>query len=253
MTGMQVLPSRSARPGPSRGAVALGTLVGVVLFFGGIAVAWLMFATPFITRFTPSGRPETVQMVTGMLAWTVALIAPAAFVIAGLARIASVVDAVASARPPATPVTRLASSLGEDFVVATRLRLPDGRLIPELVLGPFGVAVIEELPPASASRHRDGVWEVRATGGKWLPLENPLDRAARDAERVRRWLAHDDQDFLVKVYAAVVAPDTTLPRTPTCAVVTKDQIAAWLGSLPAQRSLTAIRRQRLVEDLRSIG
>ncbi len=82
-------------------------------------------------------------------------------------------------------------------------------------------------------------------------MESPLDRAARDAERVRRWFAHDDQDFLVKVYAAVIAPDTTLPRTPSCAVITKTQIAAWLASLPPQRSLTESRRARLIEDLRA--
>lgn len=248
---MQVMTSRSGRRGPSRGAVALGTLVGAILLFGGIGVAWLAFGTPFISRFTPTGRPEAAQMVMGMLAWTVALIAPAAFVIAGLARIAAVVDSVASARPKSTPVTRMANTLDEDLVVVTRLRLPDGRIVPELVIGPFGAAVIEELPPPAATRHRAGVWEIRATGGKWIPFENPLDRAARDAERVRHWLAHDDQDFLVKVYAAVVATDTTLPRTPGCAVITKDQISAWLGSLPPQRSLTASRRQRLIEDLQT--
>lgn len=250
---MQVITPRTARRGPSRGAIVLGTLVGAVLFFGGLVVAWLAFGTPFITRFTPIGRPETTQVVAGMLAWAFALIAPAAFIIAGLARIVAVFDSVASARPRKTPVSRLADALGEDLVVATRLRLPDGRVVPELVIGPFGAAIIEELPPASATRHRSGVWEVRVAGGKWASLENPLERAARDAERVRRWFAHDDQDFLVKTYAAVVAPDTTLPRTPTCAVITKEQIAAWLASLPAQRSLTPSRRARLIEQLRELG
>ncbi len=253
MAAMQVISPRTGYHGPSRGAIVLGTLVGATLFIGGLVVAYLAFGTPFITRFTPSGRPETTQMVAGMLAWAVALIAPAAFIIAGLARIVAVFDSVASARPRATPVSRLADALGEELAVATRLRLPDGRVIPELVIGPFGAAVIEELPPAGATRHRAGVWEVRTHGGKWAPLENPLDRATRDAERIRRWFASDDQDFLVKVYAAVVAPDTTLPRSPSCAVITKDQIAAWLASLPAQRSLTSNRRERLVEQLRAAG
>ncbi len=250
---MQVITPRAGSRGPGRGAIVVGTLVGATLLFGGFVVAWLAFGTPFITRFTPIGRPETTQMVAGMLAWAVALIAPVAFIIAGLARIVAVFDSVASTRPRATPVSRLADALGEDLAVATRLRLPDGRLIPELVVGPFGAAVIEELPPPGVTRHRAGVWEIRMSGGKWAPFENPLERAARDAERVRRWFADDDQDFLVKVFAAVVAPDTTLPRTPACAVITKEQIPAWLSSLPAQRSLTPNRRERLVEQLRGNG
>jgi hypothetical protein len=250
---MQVITPRSEQRGPAPLSVVLGTLVGATLLIGGFVVAWLVFGTPFISRFTPSGRPETTQMVAGMLAWTVALIAPAAFILAGLARIVAVFDAVSAAKPRKSAVSRLADALGEDLVVASRLRLPDGRVVPELVLGPFGAAVIEELPPAAATRTRGAGWEVRMSNGKWKPIENPLERAARDAERVRRWFAHDDQDFLVKVYAAVVAPDTTLPRTPGCAVITREQIAAWLASLPPQRSLTPSRRERLVEQIREIS
>lgn len=250
---MQVITPRSDRRGPTTLALVLGTLVGATLLIGGFVVAWLVFGTSFITRFTPTGRPETSQMVAGMLAWTVALIAPAAFILAGFARIVAVFDAVSAARPRKTAVSRLAEALGEDLVVASRLRLPDGRVVPELVVGPFGAAVIEELPPPTATRHKGGAWEVRMANGKWSPMENPLERAARDAERVRRWFAHDDQDFLVKTYAAVLAPDTTLPRTPGCAVITRDQIAAWLASLPAQRSLTPSRRERLVEQIREIS
>jgi Nuclease-related domain len=254
MTAMQVITPRTARRGPTRGSVAVGTTVGAILFFGGLTVAWLAFGTPFISRFTPAtARPEMTQMIAGMLAWSFALIAPATFIIAGVARIAAVIDSVSSARPRPSATAQLASLLGDEYVVVTRVRLPDGRMIPELVLGPYGVAVIEELPPVAATRRRGDAWEVRTSDGKWMPYENPLERASRDAERVRRWFAQDDHDFVVKVYAAVVAPDTTLPRTPTCAVITKDQIPAWLGSLPAQRSLTPGRRQRLVEVISSAG
>ena len=34
-----------------------------------------------------------------------------------------------------------------------------------------------------------------------------MDRAARDAERVRGWLGTYDRDFLVRVYAAIVTDD----------------------------------------------
>ena len=82
-------------------------------------------------------------------------------------------------------------------------------------------------------------------------MEDPLERASRDAERVRGWLATDDRDFLVRVYAAIVVEDPTIERSPTCAVVAPGDSPAWLGALPAQRGLTAARREHLVEMVRS--
>lgn len=243
---MQVIAVRST--GATRRATFVGALVGAILFVGGLTVAYLAFGTTFVTRFMPGARAETSQILAGMLAWTVALVAPAAFLMAGLARLVEVWDSVSRARRP--PVTaRAAKSLSDEYVVVPRVRLPDGRVLREVVVGPFGIAVIEELPPPAASRHQNGVWEVRLRGDKWLPIENPLERAAADAERVRRWLGTDDQDFVAKVYAAVVAPDTTVPRTAACAVVTMEQIPGWLASLPAQRSLNEQRRERLVNLL----
>jgi hypothetical protein len=68
---------------------------------------------------------------------------------------------------------------------------------------------------------------------------------------VRGWLTHDDRDFLVRVYAAVVTDDRRVERSATCAVVPPRELTAWLAGLPAQRGLTAERRERLVEHLRS--
>lgn len=240
---MQVIAPRTV--GPRRRAIVLGTLVGAILLVGGLTVAFLTFGTPFISRFSPGLRPAPSQMVAGMLAWTFALIAPAAFIMAGLARLVAVIDSVTQARTRRTPTARVGSSLSDDYIVFPRLRLPDGRPVRELVLGPFGVAVIEELPPPAVSRQKDGIWEVRMRG-QWLPIENPLEQGARDAERVRKWLADDEQDFIVKVYAAVVAPDTSLARTPGCAVVTTAQIPGWLASLPPLRNMNEMRRDRLV-------
>jgi hypothetical protein len=56
---------------------------------------------------------------------------------------------------------------------------------------------------------------------------------------------------VVRVFAAVIAPDVSLPRTPTCAVIGRDQLPAWLRSLPQQRSLTEGRRARLAAIVRS--
>lgn len=249
---MQVIaPAHPRLARPSRASILLGAVVGSVLLAGGIAVAWLTFGTPFITRFMPVGRPSTTEMVAGALAWTFALVAPSAFILAGVARLATIADVILGSKPRPTPVLRMARALPDDYVVVSRFRLGDGRIIPDLVLGPFGVAVIEALPPAGATRHHGDAWEVRGPDGRWLPFENPLERAARDAERVRRWLAQDDQDFVVKVHAAVVASDTSLPRTDACAVITQAQVPAFLASLPAQRSLTPARRERLVEIVRA--
>ena len=97
-------------------------------------------------------------------------------------------------------------------------------------------------------RHAGAYWEGRSGQG-WIRIESPLDRASRDAERVRRWLAEDDRDYLVRVYAAVIAEDPTIARTPACAVISDAQLEPWLRSLPVQRSLSQARRNQLVARL----
>jgi hypothetical protein len=147
---------------------------------------------------------------------------------------------------------RLARAIGDDHIVATGLQLPDGsRIIPELVVGPFGAAVFHELPPAGAVMSR-GVrsWEVRVGNGQIRTIENPLERATRDCERVRSWLSGDENDHVIKVYAAVVGTDPRVERSATCAVLAPDQVAEWLTSLPPQRTIDAGRRARIVKMVR---
>ena len=91
------------------------------------------------------------------------------------------------------------------------------------------------------------------TGDGWVPTEHPLDRVARDAERVRHWLTHGDLDYVVRVYAALVTPDATIARTPLCAVISDDQIPDWLAALPRQRSFSAARRSHLLIRIREAG
>ena len=143
---------------------------------------------------------------------------------------------------PRTITPRLARSLGPSHLAATDLELPGGRRIHEMVLGPFGIVVLGDVPPPSLSRHVGTTWEIRGERGRWIPIEAPLNRAARDAERVRGWLTTDDRDFLVRVYAAIVTDDQRVERTDACAVVAPGELAAWLGGLPAQRGLTDDRR-----------
>jgi hypothetical protein len=248
MTHMQVLtPHDARRTRPEAIATVGGFIVGAGLVACGLALGYLTISTSIVDRLMRSGRPGSIEQALGVVGWAVALVAPAVFMLVGLVRVAGSADDLLGARARRPAISRFAATLGDQYLAATRLRLPDGRTIPELVLGPHGIAIFEALPPPSITRHNATRWEVRTTDGRWMPFENPLDRAERDAERVRRWVAAIDQDFVVKVHAAVIAPDTSLPRSPQCAVITRDQVPAFLASLPPQRSLTDGRRALIVE------
>jgi membrane protein implicated in regulation of membrane protease activity len=248
---MQLLAShRAARP--PLAPVIIGGSVGIVLLTGGVFLAWLALATPIVGSFTPTAvRPGLVQLAAGGIVWGIALVAPPSFAIVGALRLARVIRAL-TARPTRRAVAQLAGELGDDYVVAQDARLPDGRVIRNLVVGPFGLAVLEELPPPKAIRHRGGAWEIRRRDGRWIPFENPIERIGRDGERVRSWFGSQERDFIVKVYSAAVTTDTSVARTPTCAVIGPDQISGWLASLPPSRALTMDRRLDVVDQVRTL-
>lgn len=248
---MQVIAAHPIRRA-DRLAIARTALSAVLLLLVGLLVGWLCLGTSLISAVQPQGRPTVAQTTVGIVAWAFAIIVPAGLVLIGVARVAAMIDAVLSLRPH-TVAPRLAKSLGPDHLAATNLVLPGGRRIHELVLGPFGIAILGEVPPPSMSRHVSSRWEVRDGRGRWIPIEAPTDRAARDAERVRGWLTTDDRDFLVRVYAAVVTDDRRIQRTPTCAVVAPEELAGWMAALPTQRGLTPARMTRLVELIRSVA
>lgn len=236
----------------SRPLILVSTVVGALLVAGGVGIAYLVLATPLMTAALPTGRPDAGQMAIGMGTWAIALVAPAVLVLFGTSRLARILAAVRGNRPPRSTALRGLNDLPDDVFVASSVTLPDGRGASNLVLGRFGVAVVRELPPTRVTRIREGSWELRTTRG-WISIENPLERATRDAERVRRWMAGDDSDFIVKVYAAVVGPDPQMARTAACAVLSPDQLAAWVSGLPPQRSLTESRRQRMVDSARTVA
>ena len=251
---MQVLSATHARAGrPTRLGVLVALAIGTALLGLSATVTYLVFGEGLMARFMPSSRPSTYELIVGALAWTFALTAPAGFGLVGVARLVTAFDRWKARRPRATPAVRLRRSIGDDHVVATAVRLPDGsRTLPELVIGPFGAAVIEELPPPGAVLSR-GVrsWEVRAGNGTIRTIENPMDGAAHDAERVRSWLSPDDSDHILKVYAAVVGTDPKVSRSPSVALIDPSQVAEWLASLPPQKSLDVDRRERLVREIRA--
>ena len=246
-----IQPSHAIRP--ARGPMLIGTVVGGVLLAGGIVLGWLAFATPFIRAVTPSVvQPSVEEMVFGGLIWGLSLVAPPCFAIVGFIRLSQVAGTLIR-RPDGNAVTRSASSLPDDFVVAPSIELPDGRRIRNVVAGPFGLAVIGEAPPAAVTRRHGNSWEIRRADGRWVPLEHPVERTSRDAERLRRWIGAEERDFLVKVYAAFVTTDPTVGRTPVCAVIGPNEVAAWLAGLPPQRSLYDSRREELVDRIRTLA
>ena len=246
---MEVIsPSHLARR-PSLAPLLGSTIFGTVLIVTGIVLAYIALATPVLRSAMPAGHLDAGEIITGITVWGIALVAPAGFVLFGTSRLVRILAAARGRIPRRSTVLRALDGVAEDVIVASGLALPDGRAVAELVIGPFGAAVIRELPPAAVTRIREGRWELRARRG-WVSIENPLDRAARDAERVRRWLGHDDADFIVKVYAAVIGPAPTVPRTTDCAVLSPDQLGPWIDALPPQRSLTEARRQQVAEMVR---
>jgi hypothetical protein len=247
---MQLISATSEPARRPLGPLVSGTLVGVTLVAGGLSLAYLAFATPLMMLVLPSGRVGPSQMAAGMVVMGMALVAPATFVAVGTSRLART---IASLRPRAGRVSTfetLVKSLPPEVVGASNVTLYDGRTIPSLLVGPFGVVVLRDAPRASVSRVSGSSWEIRTRAG-WVPIENPMERATRDAERVRHWLSHDDRDFLVKTYAAVVAgDDRPLERSATCAVLKVGQLPAFIASLPVQRSLTQSRQDGILDQIR---
>jgi len=249
---MQVIAVSNPTSREHRVAIARSLAVGILLMVAGLALAWLSIGTPLVTGFIPLGRPGALQIAGGIVVWGFAIVIPAVFLIMGVARMAAVIDALTSMRPrKVTP--QLASALGPEHVAATDLVLPGGRRLHELVIGPFGIVVLGAVPPLSYSRHVGTRWEVRDERGRWIPIEDPIQRASRDAERVRGWLATEDRDFLVRVYAAVVTEDERVDRSSTCAVIEPGELGAWLAALPPQRGLTPSRRDHVVEKVASLA
>lgn len=244
-------PSRS--PLATTTAMARAFVIGAILIVGAALLAWLVLGTGFIAAIAPAGRTSTHPLLVAGLAWTFALAAPAAFGLGGIARIGAAVAQLAARRVVASPAVRALRDLSDDHAVATWVQLPDGsRIIPEIVVGPFGIAVVEELPPVGAVVSRGArAWEVRAADGRVHVIDQPLERASRDAERVRVWFGGDDADHVIRVYAAVVGTDPTVERSAGCASITPAQVRPWLASLPVQRSFDAARRERVIRMVRS--
>ena len=258
MPAMHAAPRLATRPRARRSRSRIAGLAGPALagtawlLLAG-ATAWLVFATPYLVQLATLGRPGSAAPILGTAAWAAALTAPACLAILGVVRLTTAAHRARHAGLPLPPVSRRANHLPPDCSVFPRVHFPDGRSIRDVVLGPHGVAFFEPLPPRAAVRHAGGHWELRCSDGSWRPMEHPLKRAARDADHLRRHLAAEERDFVIRVYPAVLGDPTEVERTDGCAVVALDDVPTWLAALPAQRSLTPDRLENLREALANLA
>lgn len=245
--------ARARRRPTSRLGIVVLVVAGVAWLSIAAGSAWLVFGTPLLARLVSLDGRDSAAPILGAVAWAAALTAPACFAILGLARLGGAVTRARHARPDLPPVARLAGRLPPGCSVIPRIHLPEGRTIPDVVVGPHGIAFFERLPPASASRRRGEHWEIRFSDGSWRHVESPLQRAARDADRLRGFLGAAERDFVVRVYPAVAGDAPDVPRIDGCAVVALADVPAWLAALPAQRGLTEDRLASLRDLLGSLA
>ena len=237
------------RPARRIGPLVGSTLLGAGLVATGLGLAYMAIETPLVSRLVPAAYPGSSGLGVSMLAWLCAVVAAAALAVAGTNHLAAMVASVRARAARRSPMIRMMQGLPDEVVVATDLVPNEGRPIPEVAIGPFGIAVVHEMGSSDSIRRVGRSWETRTMDG-WAPTEFPLDTVARDAERVRHWLADGDLDYVVRVYAALVTDDLSIPRSALCAVITAEQIPAWIEALPRQRSLSAGRRHHLLARVR---
>lgn len=220
-----------------------GSVYGALLTTAGLGIAYLALETP-LASLLAADRLGSSRAPIGLGIVSLSLIAGGALLLAGTNRLAATLAWLRAGDGVTGPGARALASMADDVAVVADVVPSEGRPIPELVIGPFGAAVLHAIPAGRQVRQVGTSWEYRTREG-WRPMDNPLEAANRDAERVRRWFTIVDLDFVVRVYAAVIVADGSIPRSPTCAVLTAEQLPAWIGALPGQRSLTPARRLRL--------
>src|SRR5450759_688609 len=159
-------------------AVAGLACAGIGWLAIGLVAGWVVFFTPLLERAASLSSRSPVAPFFGAAAWAIALTAPTCFLVLGIARLAGAVSHLLGRAGPRRPVHAMARRLPAGVESLPSIHLPDGRTIPDVVLGPHGIAFFEPLPPPATSRQVGGRWEARFSDGRWRPIENPLDRAA---------------------------------------------------------------------------
>lgn len=239
MTAMSTSPA--TRTTHHDGSVLGETLVGTSLVLLGL---WFVYLAVFrdLADSLTSVRASDGGLALIFLAWLAAIAAPMVLVLLGTDRLARM---IATLRRSSWSHSRNDPyrDLPASVVRVGRMALDDGRAAPSILIGGFGLVVVQE------SQALDPLYDVTRNGGRLASWDDPREHAGREAERVRRWIAQHDNDFVVRVYAVLVTPELQLPRTTSCSVVTADGLAGWLDALPRQRSFSTDRQARLAAML----
>jgi hypothetical protein len=241
---MQISPTNPLAPRSGRFAAVRALVVALAMVGVGGILGWILLETPIILSLMPAGRGSPGAIAAGITAWVLAIAVPASLLVFGMARIAFVLE-IWTGRFPRRPASTLRQALAPGRSAVADLVLPDGRHVHELLVGPFGAVVIGDVPPPTFSR-TDGLrWELMSGRNNWVPVEPPAERAARDADRLRSWFVAEDRDFVVTVHAVLATDDPRVRGTAACPVIGTQDLAAWVDALPAQKSLTPTRLDRL--------
>ena len=248
---VKIIVSAAPRPRPRASSLARAVVGGLLLVAFGLFVVGLIVASGVMQSVGQVGDSRITQQLFGTASWGLAFLIPGLFIVLGLARIVRAAEARPRARRD-RPAASQRGRISDDYLVAQGVRLPDGRSIPEVVVGPHGLTVVEEVPPRHASREASHHWEVRDRTGRWTAVEHPLDRAARDVERLRRWLGSYMEDYTPRFTTVCIDDDGRIRRSSEVAVIRRDQLAEFLGAQPPLRQMTTDRRQRIAGLLRDL-
>lgn len=247
---MEVI-SALGRRRPTPRALAIARLIGGLYVVTGLGIAWLTLTTPFVDVFAAHSQAFAGQTATHALGWLMALALPGLCLIVGAHRILDFADVTIPFAGRRDPLADLGSSLGDEYTAVHDLVLAGGRQVGRMIVGPQGIVVLGQLPSPSTARQVDGHWEGRLDDERWVAIEDPLDRTARDAQAVRRWLVGDEHGFVVKVYAVVVTDHAPATRNAAVGIVRRGDVPAFLASLPPHRTFTPARRAQVVDRIRS--
>lgn len=217
------------------------TVIGASLIVVGL---WFVYLALFrdLAQDLTAVRAADRSTLMVLTAWLAALSAPLVLVLLGTDRLARLLASVRQAgwrRSRSDPFRHLPAGA----VRVGRMALDDGRSAPSMLVGPFGVVVVQETQDVQI------LIDATRTGSRLASWDDPREAAGREADRVRRWIGQHDHDFVVRVYAVLVTPEPVLARTTTCSVVAASDLGAWVDALPRQRSFSPDRQARLAAML----
>lgn len=251
---MDVLQAAPERSGPIRVAALPSLAFGVALVAIGVGIGFTELTSSALSDLLVRARPGAMGTAVGIVGWGIGLVLPIALVLSGSIRTARVFRR--TRKPRLERFLAIVGELPEDHTVALGVALPDGRRIPAVVVAPDGIAIFEFLPPPGALRYREGLWEARIAGAGWTPIEEPLARARRDADALRRMLWDSSYDHQLNVYPAVIDESAHArkaaytPRVNGCTLLAPDGVRSFIGAFPEARRLTPGRREILLGRIR---